>query len=116
VPGKASGIKDGGGKGGEHQLVWMGWQSIPIVDGSACFIFILHQKIHKMARKDTIFGYHPVATPTIPTCLCKQELGKPSQNAAQPCTREQGCDNDDLRADGLQKGWDFGSVPGLLTH
>jgi len=34
--------------------------------------------------------------------------GKPYQNAAQPCARVQGCINDDLRADGLQKGWGFG--------
>jgi len=42
-----------------------------------------------------------------PTCLCKQEVGKPSWNAAQPCAKTQGCVNDDLRADGLQKGWGF---------
>jgi len=33
-----------------HQLVWMGWQSIRIVGVSACVIFILHQKIQKMAK------------------------------------------------------------------
>jgi len=33
-----------------HQLVWMGWQSIRIVGTSACVIFILHQKIQKMAK------------------------------------------------------------------
>jgi len=32
------------------QLVWMGWQSIWIVDASACVIFSLHQKIQKMAK------------------------------------------------------------------
>jgi len=42
-----------------------------------------------------------------PTCLRKQEVGKPSQNAAQPCARAQVYVNDDLRADGLQKGWGF---------
>ena len=37
---------------------------------SLCYLqFILHQKIHKMANKDTMFGYHPVGAPT---CLCKQ--------------------------------------------
>ena len=34
----------------EHQLVWMGWQSVWIVGASACVIFILHQKIQKMAK------------------------------------------------------------------
>ena len=33
-----------------HQLVWMGWKSIQIVGVSACVIFILHQKIQKMAK------------------------------------------------------------------
>ena len=28
-------------------------------------------------------------------------------NAAQPCARAQGCVHDDLRADGLRKGWQF---------
>jgi len=38
-----------------HQLVWMGWQSIQIVGVSACVIFILLQKIQKMAK--CIFWY-----------------------------------------------------------
>jgi len=42
-----------------------------------------------------------------PTCLRKQEVGKPSWNAAQPCVKAQGCVNDDQRADGLWKGWGF---------
>jgi len=42
-----------------------------------------------------------------PTCLCKHEVGKPSRNAAQPCLRVQGYVNDDPRADGLRKGWEF---------
>jgi len=71
------------------------------------------QSIQKMANKDMTFGYHPVGAPT---CLRKQEVGKPSQNAAQPCARAQVYVNDDLRADGLRKSWDFGSVPGMLTH
>jgi len=50
------------------------------------------------------FWYHPVGAPT---CLCKQEVRKPSWNAAQSCAGVQGCVNDDLRADGLRKGWQF---------
>jgi len=50
------------------------------------------------------FGYHPMGAPT---CLCKQEVEKPSWNAAQPCARVQGCVNNNLRADGLRKGWSF---------
>jgi len=37
----------------------------------------------------------------------KQKVGKPSQNAAQPCAKAEGCVHDDLRADKLQKGWGF---------
>ena len=53
-----------------------------------------------------IVGYHPVGTPT---CLRKQEVGKPSQNAAQLelCAKAQGCVNYDLRADGLRKDLGF---------
>jgi len=43
--------KNGGdSRGGRHQLVWIWWQSIRIVGASACVIFILHQKIQKMAK------------------------------------------------------------------
>ena len=50
------------------------------------------------------FGYHPVGTSTY---LGKQEVEKPSQNAAQPCVRVQGYVTDDLKAGGLWKGWGF---------
>jgi len=82
----------------------MGWQSIRIVGASACVIFILLQKIQKIANNDMTFGYHRVGGPT---CLRKQEVEKPSRNAAQPCARAQGHVNDDLRANGLWKGWGF---------
>jgi len=46
-------------------------------------------------------GYHPVGAPT---CLRKQEVGKPSLNAAQA----EGCVHDDpTRADKLWKSWPF---------
>jgi len=41
--------KNGGMTEMGHQLVWMEWQSIRI-GVSACVIFILHQKIQKMAK------------------------------------------------------------------
>jgi len=50
------------------------------------------------------FADHPVGAPT---CLRKQEVGKPSWNAEKPCARVHNCVNDDLRADGLRKGWQF---------
>ena len=57
-----------------------------------------------MVGKSTIIGYHPVGAAT---CLRKQEVGKPSQNAAQPCAKAEGCVRDDLRADKVRKGWGF---------
>jgi len=39
-----------------------------------------------MADKNEIIGYHTVG----------QEVGKPSQNATQPCTEAEGCVHDDL--------------------
>jgi len=104
VPGKAPDVK----------TVGMAEVGTPISqDGVAVYpdcwwvcLCYLHftQKIRKMANKDMTFGYYPVGTPT---CLRKQEVEKPSWNAAQPCARAQGCENDDLRADGLRKGWQF---------
>jgi len=98
VLGRASGVKMVEMVEVGHQLVRMGWQSIRIFGVSACVIFILLQK---MANNDMTFGYHPVGAPT---CLRKQEVGKPSWNSAQPCARAQGYVNVDLRADGLRKG------------
>ena len=41
-------------------------------------------------------------------CLRKQEVGKPSLNAAQPYAKAEGCVHDDPpRADELRKGWSF---------
>jgi len=38
----------------------------------------------------------------------KQEVGKPSLNAAQPYAKAEGCVHDDPpRADGLRKSWSF---------
>ena len=48
--GRASCVKMVGMAEVGHQLVWMGWQSIQIVGASACVIFILLQKIQKMAK------------------------------------------------------------------
>jgi len=97
------GIKIVGMAGSCCQLVRMEWQSIWIVGVSACVIVILLQKIQKMENRYDLW----VSPRGCPTYLCKQEVGHPSRNAAQPCARVQGCVNDDLRADGLQKGWGF---------
>jgi len=49
VSGRASGIKMVG-MAEMGAPIWMGWHSIQIVGVSACVIFILHQKIQKMAK------------------------------------------------------------------
>jgi len=62
------------------------------------------QKIFMMACNN-IFGFNPVGAPT---CLLKQEVGKPSLNTAQPDAKAEGCVHDDPpMADILQKGWAF---------
>ena len=50
-------------------------------------------------------GLDPVGAPT---CLCKQEVGKPGPNAAQPNAKAEGSVYDDSpRADKLRKGLGF---------
>jgi len=58
-----------------------------------------------MMARNNIFGYDPMGAPT---CLHKQEVGKPSLNAAQPDAKAEGCVHDDPpRADKLRKSWSF---------
>jgi len=70
------------------------------------YLPLLH-KIQKtfMMACNNICGYDPVGAPT---CLRKQEIRKPSLNAAQPDAKAEGCVCDDPpRADKLRKGWAF---------
>jgi len=54
---------------------------------------------------NNVIGLDPVGAPT---CLRKQKVGKPSQNAAQPYAKAEGCVYEDpSRADELRKGWSF---------
>jgi len=53
----------------------MGWQSIEIVGASACVIFILHQKIQKMAKCTFWFQLTQVVPDKVQTavkwlCVC----------------------------------------------
>ena len=77
------------------------------VGSSASIILPCSTKIKKifMMTCNNIFGFNPVGAPT---CLHKQEVGKPSLNAAQPDAKAEGCVHDDPpRADKLRKGWSF---------
>jgi len=103
VPGRASGVKMVGWQRWGYQLVWMGWPPSRLLVRLLVFSSLCTRKPRRW-RADAIVGYHPVGAPT---CLHKQEVGKPNQNAVQLCARVQGCVNDDLRADGLSKGWGF---------
>jgi len=63
------------------------------------------RRMRMMAYNNIDFGFNPVGTTT---CLRKQEVGKPSMNAAQPYAKAGGCGHDDPpRADKLRKGWPF---------
>jgi len=84
------------------------------VGSSASIIFPCSTKIQKifMMVCNNIFGFNPVGAPT---CLCKQEVGKPSLNAAQPDAKAVfmmtlpkliNCGRTDP----------LGLVPGILTH
>jgi len=71
---------------------------------SASIIFLCSTEIQKifMMACNNIFGFNPVGAPT---CLRKQEVGKPSMNAAQPDAKVEGCVHDDPpRTDKLRKG------------
>jgi len=65
--------KNGGMAEMGHQLVWKGWQSIWIVGVSACVIFILHQKIQKMAKSTFWYQLTQVVLDKVQRavkCLC----------------------------------------------
>jgi len=84
-----------------HQLVWMGWCPFGLV---MTLLSPFAPENPEDSIQNMIVEYHPVS---IPSCLCKQEVGKPSQNASQLCAKYQRCVNDDLRVDGLRKVWGF---------
>jgi len=81
---------------------------------SASIITPAPQKSRRMIAYNNIdFGFNPVGAPT---CLRKQEVGKPSLNAAQSYAKAEGCVHDNPpRADKLRNG-PLGLVPGMLTH
>jgi len=104
VAGRTSSVKMGS-YGGGVLLVQMGWRplglSVPLPPLSSPAP--QNPEISMMARIN-IDGYHPVSAPT---CLRKQQVGKPSLNAAKPHAKAEGCVHDDLRADKLRKGGSF---------
>ena len=77
MPGRAFGIKMVRMAEVRAPISQDGVTVIRIVGASDCVSSFCCRKIQKMANKDTTFGYHPVGAPT---CLCKQEVGKPRQN------------------------------------
>jgi len=84
-----------------------GVASTRTVGSSASIIFPCSTKVQKifMIACNNIFGFNFVVAPT---CLRKQEVGKPSLNAAQPDAKAEGCVHDDPpTADKLRKGWAF---------
>jgi len=93
VSGRESGIKMGGVDGGEDtdspdevEPIWVGTIASVILPAPS--------KIRRMESTINDIGCNPVGAPT---CLHKQEVRKPSQNAAQHCAKAEGCVNDDPR-------------------
>jgi len=71
------------------------------------------QKLRETTLTETFlllqcFGAVGWAAGSMGAPTCKQEVGKPSLNAAQPYAKAEGCVHDDPpRADKLRKGWPF---------
>ena len=68
-------------------------------------LFYLHfvQKIQKMANKDMTFGHHPMGPPH---AYANRRWGNPARTQHNTVLGRS-CVNDDLRADGVQKGWGY---------
>ena len=97
-------------------LVSVGVASTGTVGASASIIFPCSTKIQKIFRMacDNIFGFNPVGAPT---CVHKQEVGKPSLNAAHPMLRQRAVFM--MTLPGLincGRAGPLGLVPGILTH
>jgi len=69
--------------------------------GASAIFFLCSTKPRRffMMAYNNDIGLDPVGDPT---CLCKQKVGKPSRNAAQPYAKAEGCVYEDpSRADGM---------------
>jgi len=74
-------------------LVRMGWRPLGLPVPLPPLPPPAPQKSRRMMADNNIdFGFNPVGAPT---CLHKQEVGKPSRNAAQPYAKAEGCVHDD---------------------
>jgi len=113
--GRASGVIWGVG-GLAALLVSVGVASTGSVGASASIIFSCSTKIQKifMMACNNIFGFNPVGAPT---CLRKQQVGKPSLNAVHPMLRQRAVFM--MTLPGLincGRVGPLGLVPGILTH
>jgi len=81
-------------------LVRMGWRPLGLLVPLPPLPPPAPQKSRRMMAYNNIdFGFNPVGAST---CVRKQEVGKPSVNAAQPSAKAEGCVHDDPpRADKL---------------
>jgi len=82
----------------------IGWCPSGLSEQSPLLSSPAPSKTRRMESTTNDIGCNPVGAPT---CLRKQEVGKPSQNAAQHCDKAEGCVNDDprRRRDALREGW-----------
>ena len=76
-----------------------GWGGVQLDCWYICLCYLpLAPENPEDGVQNMIVRYHPVGAPT---CVCKQEVGKPSQNAAQLCANADGCVHEEVRADKL---------------
>jgi len=91
-------------------IAQMGWRPSRLSEQSPLLSSSVPSKTRRMESTTNDIECNPVGLLTGPaTCLCKQEVVKPSQNAAQHCAKAEGCVSDDprRRRDALREGWGF---------
>jgi len=103
MPGRASGVKVVGMAEVRAPISLDGWIYLDCWCICLCYLHFAPENPEDGKQRYDFWVSPCVA----PTRLCKQEVEKPSQNAAQPCVRVQGYVNDDLRADGRRRGLGF---------
>ena len=95
-------------------LVRMGWRPLGLSEPLPPLSSPAPQNPEiSMVTRTNIDGYHPVGAPT---CLRKQQVGKPSLNAAKPMLRQKVVFMMIFGLINCGKAGVLGLVPGILIH